>query len=61
MNRITDLMGIRDSLYQMNNMVELDEGSFEIEVSSRELSKLTGGKGSQRQENVAVMAISVPL
>jgi len=61
MNRIRDVMGKRDSLYQLSDMVELDEGFFETEVSSRVRSKLKRGKGSQRQENVAVMAESVPL
>lgn len=61
MNRIRDLMGKRDSQYQLNDMVELDEVFFEKEVFSRAHSKLKRGKGSQRQENVAVMAESVPL
>jgi len=61
MNRIRDVMGKRDSLYQLNDMVELDEGFFETEVSGRVRAKLKRGKGSQRQENVAVMAESVPL
>ena len=54
-------MGKRDSLYQLNDMVELDEGFFETEVSGRVHYKLKRGKGSQRQENVAVMAESVTL
>ena len=61
MHRIRVLMGKRDSQYQLNDMVELDEGFFETEVSSKVRSKLKRGKGSQRQENVAVMAESVPL
>ena len=61
MNRIRDVMGKRDNLYQLNDMVELDEGFFETEVSVRVRAKLKRGKGSQRQENVAVMAESVPL
>ena len=61
MNRIRDLMGKRDSLYQLNDMVKLDEGFFETEVSGRVRAKLKRGKGSQRQANVAVMAESVPL
>lgn len=61
MHRIRDLMGKRDSQYQLNDMVELDEGFFETEVSERVRSNLKRGKGSQRQENVAVMAESVPL
>jgi len=61
MHRIRDLMGKRDSQYQLNDMVELDEGYFETEVTGTVRSKLKRGKGSQRQANVAVMAESVPL
>lgn len=61
MHRIRDLMGKRDNLYQLNDMVEFDEGYFETEVSEKVRSNLKRGKGSQRQLNVAVMAESVPL
>jgi len=61
MQRIRDLMGKRDNLYQLNDMVEFDEGYFETEVREKVRSNLKRGKGSQRQLNVAVMAESVPL
>jgi len=33
MHRIRDLMGKRDNLYQLNDMIEFDEGYFETQVS----------------------------
>ena len=61
MQKIRTLMGKRDSLYQLTDMVEFDEGYFENPVSKRIKEKLKRGRGSQRQSNVAVMAESIPL
>ena len=61
MHRIRDLMGKRDNMYQLNDMIEFDEGYFETQVSEKVRSNLKRGKGSQRQLNVAVMAESIPL
>ena len=61
MHRIRDLMGKRDNLYQLNDMIEFDEGYFETQVTEKVRSNLNRGKGSQRQLNVAVMAESIPL
>jgi len=61
MHRIRVLMGKRDDLYSLSNMIEFDEGFFEIAVSEKRRKKLKRGKGSQRQVNVGVMAESVPL
>jgi MFS superfamily sulfate permease-like transporter len=54
-------MGKRDSLYQLTDMVEFDEGYFEKATPEKTREKLKRGRGSQRQTNVAVMAESVPL
>jgi len=59
MHRIRNAMGNRDSLYQLGDMVEFDEAYYEI--ATAENIKLKRGKGSQKQQNVAVMAESVPL
>jgi hypothetical protein len=59
MHRIRNAMGNRDALYTLEGMVEFDEGYFEIATSSG--IKLKRGKGSQKQQNVAVMAESTPL
>jgi len=61
MHSLRIVMGKRDALYQLTDMVEFDEGYFEKEVSKHTKSKLKRGKGSQRQSNGAVMAESTPL
>ena len=59
MHKIRTSMGKRDDLYILKDMVEFDEAYFEL--STPENTKLKRGKGSQRQQNVAVMAESIPL
>lgn len=59
MHRIRAAMGNRDAQYNLSGMIEFDEGYFE--KATPEGIKLKRGKGSQRQQNVAVMAESVPL
>ena len=61
MHRIRVLMGKRDDLYSLTGMIEFDETFFEIAVSKNKRNKLKHGKGSQRQQNVGVMAESTPL
>lgn len=61
MHRLRCVMGKRDAMYQLNDMIEFDEGSFEKEVPAKVRKNLKRGRGSQRQSNVAVMAESVPL
>jgi uncharacterized protein YozE (UPF0346 family) len=56
MHKIRSAMGKRDALYQLEGMVEFDEGYFEKATSTK--VKLKRGKGSQKQQNVAVMAES---
>jgi len=46
-------MGKRDTMYQLNDMIEFDEGSFEKEVPAKVRENLKRGRGSQRQSNVA--------
>jgi hypothetical protein len=52
-------MGKRDTLYLLQGEVEFDEGYFEKATSKH--VKLKGGRGSQRQAQVTVMAESTPL
>ena len=59
MHKIRDGMGKRDSLYQLNGSVEFDEGYFQ--QATPEGLKLKGGRGSQKQSNVAVMAETTPV
>ena len=59
MHRIRTAKGNRDALYNLEGMIEFDEGYFEKATSEK--VKLKRGRGSQRQQNVAVMAESTPL
>lgn len=59
MHRIRNAMGNRDALYTLEGMVEFDEAYFS--KASPDGIKLKRGKGSQRKQNVAVMAESTPL
>ena len=59
MHKIRQAMGKRDSLYTLKGMIEMDEGYFE--TATPEGTKLKRGKGSQKQQNVAVLAESTPL
>ena len=61
MHRVRDLMGKRDNLYSLSGMIEFDEGFFETSFSQHGRKLLKRGKGSQRQQNVAVLAESTPL
>lgn len=61
MHRIRVAMGKRDNLYQLEGMIEFDEGYFSIETKENDKQNLKRGRGSQKQTNVAVMAESTPL
>jgi len=61
MHRLRIVMGKRDDLYQLSDMIEFDEGYFEKQVPEHTKSNLKRGRGSERQVNVAVMAESTPL
>jgi hypothetical protein len=61
MHRLRSIMGKRDAMYKLSDMIEFDEGYFEKATSEKEKSELKRGRGSQRQANVAVMAESIPL
>ena len=59
MHRIRNAMGNRDASYTLEGMIEFDEAYFE--KATPEGIKLKRGKGSQKQQNVAVMAESTEL
>ncbi|KAF7277664.1 hypothetical protein GWI33_000956 [Rhynchophorus ferrugineus] len=61
MHKLRKSMGQRDDLYNLEGMLEFDEGHFEKATSQEEKDDLKRGKGSQKQQNVAVMAESTPL
>lgn len=56
MHKIRNAMGNRENLYTVEGMVEFDEGYFSI--ATPEGMKLKRGKGSQKKQNVGVMAES---
>lgn len=59
MHRLRNTMGHRDDRYVLEGTVEFDEAYFT--KASPDGIKLKRGKGSQRKQNVAVMAESTPL
>jgi len=59
MHRIRNAMGNRDNLYILEDILEFDEAYFTI--ATPENIKLKRGKGSQKQQNVAVIAESTLL
>lgn len=61
MHKIREAMGKRDNQYELTGMVEFDEAYFETETSEKDKQNLKRGRGSQRQQNVAVAAESTPL
>ncbi|MCX6183017.1 MAG: IS1595 family transposase [Bacteroidetes bacterium] len=61
MHKIREAMGKRDERYTLKGMVEFDEGYFETATPKLQSSPLKRGRGSRKQQNVAVMAESTPL
>lgn len=59
MHKIRKAMGQRDALYNLDGMVELDEGYFAKETP--ENTQLKRGRGSQSKSNVVVMTESTVL
>lgn len=59
MHRLRNTMGHRDDRYVLEGTAEFDEAYFT--KASPDGIKLKRGKGSQRKQNVAVMAESTPL
>ena len=60
-HKLRSVMGKREDLYKLTDIIEFDEGHFEVETSKEKRENLKRGKGSQRQKDVAVMAESTPL
>lgn len=59
MQKIRITMGKRDDRYQLQGEIEIDDAYFEVVDLEVETEKLKGGRGSQRQARVLVMAESV--
>ena len=63
MHKLRSVMGLRDSMYKLNRVVELDEGFFTCDDKRNEGQKqetLKSGLGSERKASVLVMAESEP-
>lgn len=60
LHKLRAVMGKRDSKYQLDQIIELDEGFFRAPItdSSDENEKLKRGRGSQTQAKVLVMVSS---
>lgn len=61
MHKIRRMMGKRDGLYKLSDMIEFDEGHFIHQTNKTEKSKTKPGRGSTTHTNVAVMAESFPV
>lgn len=58
-NKLRDVMGKRDNLYQLRGEAELDDGFFSTEIPREHKSEpLKRGRGSQSKTKVLVMAES---
>lgn len=61
MHKVRKMMGKRDSLYKLSDMIEFDEGHFIHQTNKSEKQRTKAGKGSSTHTNVAVMAESFPV
>jgi transposase-like protein len=62
MMKLRDIMGKRESIYQLSGEVELDEAFFPTKLDdTAKMEPLKRGAGSQRQTKVLVIAESKPI
>ncbi|NDV46198.1 IS1595 family transposase [Paludibacter sp. 221] len=62
LHKLRLIMGKRDELYTLSDVIELDEGFFSTEIDEDEKDKpLKRGRGSQKKSKVLVMAESKPV
>jgi hypothetical protein len=60
-HKLRVIMGKRDDIYSLEDMIEYDEAFVGKAVNSKTKAKLKRGRGSQKQAKVAVMAESTVL
>ena len=60
-HKIREVMGKRDNMYRLEDMVEYDEAFVSRATKSSDKENLKKGRGSQKQATVAVMAESTVL
>jgi DNA-directed RNA polymerase subunit RPC12/RpoP len=62
LHKLRQVMGKRDELYRLSDVIELDEGFFSTELDEDEKNKpLKRGRGSQKKTKVLVMVESKPI
>jgi transposase-like protein/DNA-directed RNA polymerase subunit RPC12/RpoP len=62
LHKLRQIMGKRDELYTLSDVIELDEGFFSTETGAAEKDKAQKrGRGSQKKSKVLVMAESKPV
>ncbi len=61
MHKIRAAMGQREDCYQLEGMIEFDEGYFATETNNGEKVHQKRGRGSKKKKNVGVLAESTPL
>ena len=62
LHKLREVMGQRDSEYELTGVIELDEGFFSTVRQDNEKNKpLKRGRGSQKKSKVLVMVESVPV
>jgi predicted RNA-binding Zn-ribbon protein involved in translation (DUF1610 family)/transposase-like protein len=62
LHKLRQIMGKRDELYTLSDVIELDEGFFSTEMDEDEKDKqLKRGRGSQKKSKVLVMVESKPV
>ena len=62
LHKLREVMGRRDSEYELSGVIELDEGFFTTIKTEEEKDKpLKRGRGSQKKSKVLVMVESVPV
>jgi len=60
-HKLRSAMGQWDDRYTLEGMIEMDEGYFTIEGSSKDYATQKAGRGSKTKSNVMVMAESTVL
>ena len=62
LHKLRQIMGKRDELYTLSDVIELDEGFFSTETNEDEKNKpLKRGRGSQKKSKALVMVESKPV
>lgn len=62
LHKLRQIMGKRDELYTLSDVIELDEGFFSTEMDEDEKDRpLKRGRGSQKKSKVLVMVESKPV